>query len=326
LVEASWRWIFVVNVPLGLLTILLVQRRFREIRDPDALLPDGIGAALAIGSVGLLVLGLAQGPGWGWDGRFLASLGAALVLGVYLVLRSMRHRSPVLNLELFRSPAFSLASAATLLFFAAFAAFLLGGVLYLTEVWHYSALEAGFGFAPGPAMAAIFAAVSGRLADRVGPAVIGAPGAALFALGTLLFTGLGSQPDYVGEYLPGMLIGGTGVGLILPSFTASAVMVVPATRLASGIATETMFRQIGAALGVAGFVAIFGTPVGAEVLGSFDRCFIFMSAGSLAAGLVLLFLTLVLRRGAHAQETASHADAARAELAPAAGSVPGGVR
>jgi EmrB/QacA subfamily drug resistance transporter len=328
LVQASWRWIFVVNIPLGLLTVLLVQRRFREIREPRALLPDGIGAVLAMGSVGLLTLGLAQGPGWGWDVRVLASFAAALGLGLALVLRSLRHRSPLLNLALFRSPAFSLASASTLLFFAGFAAFLLGGVLYLTQVWHYSALQAGFGFAPGPAMAAIFAAISGRLADRFGPAVIGVPGGALFALGTLLFTGLGAQPDYVGEYLPGMLIGGAGVGMILPSFTASAVMAVPAERLAAGIAAETMFRQIGAALGVATFVAVFGTPVGPEVLDSFDRSFTFMTASSLAAGLVLLALTIVLRR--NARGSAISLEAARStdgvQLAPTTPTASGGTR
>lgn len=328
LVQASWRWIFLVNVPLGLLTVLLVQRRFEEIREPRALLPDGIGTVLAIGSIGLLTLGLAQGPGWGWDGRVLACFAAALLLGTSLVLRSLRHRSPVLDLSLFRSPAFSLASASTLLFFAGFAAFLLGGVLYLTQVWHYSALEAGFGFAPGPAMAAIFAAISGRLADRFGPAVIGVPGGVLFAVGTLMFTGLGAEPDYVGEYLPGMLIGGTGVGLILPSFTASAVMAVPAERLAAGIAAETMFRQIGAALGVATFVAVFGTPVGAEVLHSFDRSFAFMAASSLAAGLVLLALTIVLLRRASASEVPLQAARAAdgAELAPAVPTAPGGAR
>ena len=163
-------------------------------------------------------------------------------------------------------------------------------MLYLTEVWHYSILEAGFGFAPGPAMAAICAAVSGRLADRFGPAVIGAPGGVLFALGTAWFVGLVADPDYLGQYLPGMLIGGAGVGLILPSFTASAVMAVPQAQLATGIANETMFRQIGAALGIATWVALFGTPAGNEVLDAFDRGFAYMALCSLLAAATLLAL------------------------------------
>lgn len=296
LVEASWRWIFVINIPLGLLTVFLVQRRFQEIRDRHALLPDGLGTAFAIGSIGLLTLGLAQGPDWNWDGRVIASFAAAVALGIALVRRSLRHRAPVLELSLFRSPAFSLASAATFLFFAGFAAFLLGGVLYLTEVWNYSILEAGFGFAPGPATAAICAAISGRLADRFGPAVIGAPGGVLFAIGTAWFVGLDADPNYLGQYLPGMLIGGAGVGLILPSFTASAVMAVPPAQLATGIAGETMFRQIGAALGIATWVALFGTPAGNEVLDAFDRGFAYMALCSLLAATTLLALAVILRR------------------------------
>jgi EmrB/QacA subfamily drug resistance transporter len=301
LVEASWRWIFLINVPLGLVTVVMVQRRFAELHEPGAQLPDALGTVLAGTSVGLLTLGLAQGPDWGWDRRVLACLAAALVLGVAFVRRSRvgrtpAGRSPVLDLTLFRAPAFTLASAATLLFFAGFAAFLLGGVLFLTEIWRYSVLRAGLAFAPGPVMAALGAAASGRLADRVGPAVIGAPGGFLFGTGALMFTGLGPEPAYASEYLPGLLIGGAGVGLILPSFTASAVLAVPVTRLATGIAAETTFRQIGAALGVAGFVAVFGSPAGTALLSAFDHKFVFMAAASLASGLVLLALTVVLRR------------------------------
>jgi EmrB/QacA subfamily drug resistance transporter len=295
LVEASWRWIFAVNIPLGLATVVLVHRRFAEVRDRNAVLPDGLGTLLAVGSIGLLTLGLAQGPEWDWDARVVASFVAAVGLGWLLVARSRRHRAPVLELELFRSPSFSFASAATFLFFAGFAAMLIGGVLYLTEVWQYSVLEAGFGFAPGPVMAAISAAVSGRLADRVGPAVLGPPGGVLFALGSVWWTQLDATPSYATDYLPGLLIGGIGVGLTLPAFTASAVLAVPTTRLATGIAGETTFRQIGAAFGVAAWVALFGTPATTEVLDAYDRGFVLMAVCSLLAGLTLLALAVLLR-------------------------------
>jgi hypothetical protein len=203
----------------------------------------------------------------------------------------------VLELDLFRSPAFSLASAATFLFFAGFAAFLLGGVLFLTEVWHYSIVQAGFGFAPGPAMAAMGAALSGRLAERFGPAALGVPGGILFAASMVWYMQLGVHPDYVGQYLPSTLLGGTGVGLILPSFTAAAVLAIPSERLATGIGGETAFRQIGAALGIASFVALFGTPAAGELLDAFDRGFAFMAVCSLLAGLTMLVLAVALRRG-----------------------------
>src|SRR5918998_764727 len=80
LTEASWRWIFIVNVPIGLLTIALVQRRLSEVRDTDAHLPDAAGSVLAVTSVGLLVAGVVPGDTWDWDSRVLACFGAALLL------------------------------------------------------------------------------------------------------------------------------------------------------------------------------------------------------------------------------------------------------
>jgi EmrB/QacA subfamily drug resistance transporter len=296
LVQASWRWIFLVNVPLGLITLWRVRRRFAEIRDPEASMPDVAGGVLLAAAVALLTLGLVQGPDWDWDARVVASFAAALAAGVAFVRRSAAHASPVIDLGLFRSSSFSFAVAATFLFFAGFAALLLGGVLFLTEVWHYSVLRAGLAFAPGPVMAAIFAAPGGRLTARVGPGPVGFAGGLLFAIGAALFLALPASPDYPAHYLPAMLIGGAGVGLILPTFTSAAVLAVPAERLTTGIAAETTFRQIGAALAIAAWVAIFGNPGRSEVLDAFDRGFAYMAACSLAAALTMLALAIRSRR------------------------------
>jgi EmrB/QacA subfamily drug resistance transporter len=296
LVQASWRWIFLVNVPLGLFTLWRVRTRFAEIRDPDATMPDVAGGVLLAVTVGLLTLGLVKGPDWDWDWRAIASIAAAVASGVAFVLRSRRHQSPVLDVGLFRSASFSYAVAATFLFFAGFAALLLGGVLFLTQVWHYSVLRAGLGFAPGPLMAAIFAAPGGRLTARFGPGPVGFVGGLLFAVGAAMFVGLPATPDYTAHYLPGMLIGGAGVGLILPTFTSAAVLAVPAERLTTGIAAETTFRQIGAALAIAAWVAIYGSPSPTSVLDAFDRGFVYMAGCSLAAALTLLALAIRSRR------------------------------
>lgn len=289
LVEASWRWIFLVTLPLGGVALVMARHRLREVREPGAALPDGLGSALLVASVALLTLGLAQGPDWDWDGRVVASFAGAVVLGAAFLLRCARHRAPVLELSLLRVPSFALAGGATLLFFAGFAAMLLGNILFLTTVWDYSVLKAGFATAPGPAMAGIFAALSGRLGDRMSPALMGAPGGLLFGLGAVWWlTRLGADPDFVADYLPGQLIGGAGVGLMLPALTATAVSTLPPARLATGLGVQTTFRQIGSALGVAVWVALVESPTGVD---AFDAGFVLMGAGPVAAGVAMLAAT-----------------------------------
>jgi EmrB/QacA subfamily drug resistance transporter len=310
LVEASWRWIFLVNVPLGLISAFLAQRRLQEIRDSQARrLPDALGTLLLVASIALLTLGLVRGSTWDWDGRVIGSFAAALVLAVLFTVRAARHPAPVLELPLLRVPIFAFASVAALLFFAAFGALLLSNVLFLTSVWHYSVLKAGFALSVGPMVAAIFAGLSGRLAGRFGAAMIGAPGGLLFALGAgWLIWQLDVTPDYAGTYLPSQVVIGMGIGLILPSFTSAAVTTLAPQRLATGIGAQTTFRQIGAALGVAGWVAILGTPSPSSVLDAFDDGFVFMALLAAAAGLTMALVAGLARRQA-ARHKATVADA-----------------
>ncbi|HEU5142472.1 MAG TPA: MFS transporter, partial [Solirubrobacterales bacterium] len=169
LVEASWRWIFLINLPLGLYALVRSARIVPEIRDSErGRFPDLLGSLLLIGAIGTLTLGLVKGPDWSWDGRSLAAFATAAVLVVLVTLRSARHPAPVVELSLLRPPAFALAALSTLFFFAAFAVLLLANVLFLTDVWHYSVTKAGFAFFPGPLTAAVAAGVSGRLGGRYG--------------------------------------------------------------------------------------------------------------------------------------------------------------
>jgi EmrB/QacA subfamily drug resistance transporter len=289
LVEASWRWIFLVNLPLGLYALVRAAKIVPEIRDPERVrFPDLLGSLLLIVAIGTLTLGLVKGPDWSWDWRSLVAFVTATVLLVLFTLRSARHPAPVVELSLLRPPAFALAALSTLLFFAAFAVLLLANVLFLTEVWHYSVTRAGFAFFPGPLTAAVAAGLSGRLGGRYGSARVGAPGGILFALASVWFlVALGDQPQYLSEYLPGQLLGGLGVGLMLPAFTALAASTLPATRLATGIGVQTTFRQIGAALGIASFVAIVGSSTLASK-SDFDGAWLFMAVASAGAGVVLI--------------------------------------
>lgn len=304
LVGLDWRWIFLVNVPFGLLAVYL-SRKLEEFRDEKAALPDALSVILLAASVTLLVLGVVEGPTWGWDIRAIGSFVLAVLLGIVFVLRSLKHRSPVLELDMLRSKAFSLASVSALLFYAAFAATLLAGALFLTSVWGYSALQAGFAVAPGPAAAAVFAVVAGKVQNKIGPAAVGLPGGLLVAAGSLWLLDLGTQPDYAAAYLPGQMVIGAGVGLMMPAFTAAAVLSLPPARLATGIGAQTTFRQIGAALGVASWVAVVGTPSRGEAIAAFESGFILIAACAVGAGLAMAPLLGARPQSAPAGDTSA---------------------
>ncbi len=176
--HAAWRWVFFINVPLILVTLLLVGRFVPETRDTDA--PkrlDFLGAALAILGLGGISYGLIEGPNSGWTSLTILSalIGGAVALGCFIVAEA-RVRSPMVPLGLFTVRNFSAANLATLGVYAALAGagFLI--VIYVQNVLHYSALAAGATLLPISAMMLLFASRFGRLAGRYGPRRFMAPG------------------------------------------------------------------------------------------------------------------------------------------------------
>jgi EmrB/QacA subfamily drug resistance transporter len=288
LVELSWRWVFVVNVPVGLVTFAVAARALREYREErGAPLPDLLGAAMLASGIGALALGIVKGPDWGWgDARVMGSFAAAAALVALFVWRSAHHRAPVVELEMLRVRSFALANLGAFLFFAGFSAMLLAGVLFLTGVWGYSVLEAGLMLVPGPFFAALFSFPAGKLGDRFGQRAVGVPGALLFALGTAWWVWqVGPERAYAAEILPGMIVTGIGVGLTIPSLSSAAAASLPPHRFATGIAVFGMSRQIGAALGVAILIAIVGTPAAGEAVDAFADGWTFIALTSVGAAL-----------------------------------------
>ena len=265
LVEASWRWVFLVNLPIGVIALVAAAvwvPRTRE--DTSTRIPDVPGALLLAVAIGALTLGLVEGPSWGWaSARVLAAWLVFIVALAGFLRTSRRHPVPIIEPALLRVRAFAWSNVTSLLFAVPFAAALLTNILWLQQVWGYSAIRTGFAIAPGPLMVPVFAAVSHRLSGRIPIGRLVAVGCLLVGVGGVLTSlSVGPQPDYVADMMPGWLIGGAGVGLALPSILSSATADLPPASAATGSAVVNMSRQIGTALGVSLVIAVLGTPVG----------------------------------------------------------------
>jgi EmrB/QacA subfamily drug resistance transporter len=294
LVQVDWRWVFVVNLPIGVLALLAGRAALpRPSARENGPLPDVGGAVLVTIAVAALTGALVQAPDWGWAATStLGLLAAAIVTGVWFLVRTSRHASPLLELHLLRLPRFGLASAGTTLFGVAFAIMLMSNVLWCQEVWHWNALQTGLALVPGPALVPIVTVLTTRLATRVGHGPLVTAGGVLFALGTLWRALVATpSPDYVRDLLPSMVLTGAGVGLALGTLVAAGVQSLPGNRAATGSALVNSFRQISAAVGVAVLVTILGTQAGSGAVPGFRTAWVLCSALALATSAMGLLLT-----------------------------------
>jgi len=315
LVAANWRWVFLVNVPIAAVALLASLRvlpradnsKKRASADTaDTVRPDTVGAALFTLAIGALALALVKSDEWGWtSARVLGSIAVAAVLLALFVRRSARHPAPVVEPHLLRLPAFSTATAANVVFGAAFGAMLLMVTLWCQDVWGWSARRTGLRVAPGPLLVPFFAVGAGPLARRIGPGPVAALGCAIYAAGCVFWRfNLSLVPDYPAHMLPGMLMTGTGVGLALPTLVSAGVAAVPPHRFATGSGVVTMARQVGIVIGVAILVTVLGHPSGgAAALAAFQHATVVIAAIAVTAGLTSLLLVRSTRARARAAVT-----------------------
>jgi EmrB/QacA subfamily drug resistance transporter len=257
---ASWRWAFLVNVPIVALVVLAAPAMLRETaRYPGRGIPDPVGAALLMGSAALLTLAVSESTDWGWSGGRTAFVGiAGLALGGLFVRRCARRADPILDLGLLRNVRFGLVTAATLAYAAAFFGLLFSFVLFLTTSWHLSTVQAGLGITPMAAIVFFLSTRVGALAQRVGFAAPLSIGAGLIGVGLLLAVVATGGSHFRYSWLAVVVICGCGTGLCYPLLGAAAVAGMPADELASATAINVCARQLGAALGVAATVAAIG--------------------------------------------------------------------
>jgi EmrB/QacA subfamily drug resistance transporter len=288
----SWRWIFLINVPVGIAAFAIARLRLTDTPPRSRRLPDFLGTlALALG-VTSLALAVVEGRDWGWGSpRILTALVLFPLLIGAAVLRSRRHEAPALDLPLLRQRQAAAANGGTMLFGAAIFGGSLANVLFLTTVWHYSELQAALGVTAPPLMSAIAAGPAGRLVGRIGPRAVAAAGLALFAAGMgWLLLGAGRSPEFFTAWLPGTVLFGAGIGVAFPAFAVTAVRSAPPSGFGLASSLNTASRQVGAVLGVAVVVAVLGAPAPDHALAAFRYAWMVVIGTTIVAAMVALTL------------------------------------
>ena len=262
LVTVSWRWIFTINVPIGLVAILIGWRVLPQVPGHDAPRPNLWPALLVTGGIAALTFAIVRANDWGWGSpRIAASFALAVILLALFVHHCQCSASPFVDPALFRVRSFTGAALAFAPYGAAFGAMLLSISLWQQTAWGWSALKTGLGIAPGPLLVPITALLfAGRLIARFGPAAVATAGAIIFAAGPLFWaTTIGAEPN-ICLVIGGMICTGVGVGLTFPTLMGVGTASLPPSSFATGSGVITMIRQAAIAIGVALFVAIVGMP------------------------------------------------------------------
>jgi EmrB/QacA subfamily drug resistance transporter len=257
---ASWRWIFLINIPLGAVVLLMSARHVPESRDTTTTgRIDVIGAALATLSLAAIAYALIEGPAKGWD---TTTVVVALVVGVAggLAFVAVEHRStaPMLPLGIFSNQQFSVTNGVTFVVYAG-----LGGVLFLLPVVlqvvnHYSPLESGVALLPMTLVMLAFSARSGRLATAIGPRLQMSVGPVVVGAGLALLVRVPGASSYVTGVLPAVVVIAAGLATTVAPLTATALNSVSESHAGLASAVNNDVARIGNLIAVAVLPAIGG--------------------------------------------------------------------
>jgi EmrB/QacA subfamily drug resistance transporter len=263
----GWEWIFFVNIPIGVVAILLTEARLVNVAAQDPQRIDFPGLLTFSTGLFLLIFGLIRGNAEGWGSApIVASLAGSAALLLAFVVVEARSSHPMLDLGLFRKPAFNGVSAVAFSLSAGMFAMFLYLTIYMQGVLGYSPLETGLHFLPLTVLSFIAAPIAGKLSHRVPIRVLVGLGLGLVGVGLVLMRGLGPDSE-ISALLPGFLIAGLGIGITNPGIGQAAIAVVPAAKSGMGSGINTTFRQVGIATGVASLGAVFQSQVDSKLSG-----------------------------------------------------------
>ncbi|MEO8290124.1 MAG: MFS transporter [Gaiellaceae bacterium] len=307
--QIDWSWIFFINVPVGILAIVVAQLVIKESRDTSAEQRLDLPGLLTSG-IGLFALtyGLIEANTYGWtSGRILGLFALSVVALTAFVLLELRQRIPMLDLSLFKNPTFAGANLTMMLVALAMFGVFFFVSLYMQNILGYSATKAGASFLPMTVLIILVAPVAGRLTDRIGARWLMGSGLVLVGSSLLIFSRLGLSSGFW-DIFPGLVLGGFGMALSMTPTTAAAMGSVAVDKAGVGSAVLNSMRQIGGSLGIAIMGAIVASyisaPIGspaapAEFIQGFQRALEVAAVIAFAAAVVAV---ATVRKFRHAEE------------------------
>jgi EmrB/QacA subfamily drug resistance transporter len=258
----GWEWIFFVNLPIGVAAVVLTLAKVAESRDPHATGVDWAGLVTFSGSLFLLVFALVRGNDLGWGSTEIVAMlvGAGVLLALFLLAERLQER-PMLDLTLFKRPAFAGASIVAFTLSASAFAMFLYLTLYIQNVLGYSPLQAGLRFLPTTLLMFAVSPLAGRLSVHVPIRLLLGVGLLFVSGGMLAMTAVTPTSSWT-ALIPGFALQGIGVGLINPPLASAAIGVVGPARSGMASGANSTFRQVGIATGIAGLGAVFQHDLG----------------------------------------------------------------
>jgi EmrB/QacA subfamily drug resistance transporter len=248
----SWEWLFFVNVPVGVIALVVTPFLLQESRDARVNTFDVPGAVLVTGGLSTLVYAITQTGQKGWlSGETLSVAAAAFALLVGFVVWELRHPEPLMRFGIFQTKTVSGANVAGFILGTALFAMFLMLTLYMQQLLGYSAMKTGVAYLAVAGTAIIWSGVAAQLVTRVGVKPVLVAGMTMLTAGLVYFTQISVDGSYLGDLLPGFLLIAIGIGFsFVPISIAALAGVVPAEAgLASGLINTS--QQVGGALGIA---------------------------------------------------------------------------